>query len=75
MISLVTTFGAPVLLEGETGISLVLSTMTTILSSLINTLGTFTQWILSDSLAVVFMAITFIMLAIHLLHSLVHKFA
>lgn len=75
MIGLVTTF-APVLLEGEaTGVSGILSTMQTIITALIDALGDFTQFILSDSLAVMFMAITFIMLAIHLLHSLVHKFA
>lgn len=66
----------PTLLEGETpSINGVLTTMSTILSSLITALGNFTTFILSDPLAVVFMAITFIMLAIHLLHSLVHKFA
>lgn len=75
MIGLVTTF-VPVLLEGETvGVAGILSTMQTIITSLITALGSFTQFILSDSLAVMFMAITFIMLAIHLLHSLVHKFA
>lgn len=74
MLGLVTR--VPVLLEGEaTGVAGILSTMQTIITSLISALGSFTTWILSDPLAVMFFAITFIMLAIHLLHSLVHKFA
>lgn len=63
------------LLEGETGLSTILSTMSTIITSLISALSNFTAWILSDDLAVMFFAIMFIMLAIHLLHSLVHKFS
>ena len=69
------TRGVPVLLEGETGISVILSTMTTIITALTSALTSFTTWILGNDLAVMFFAIMFIMLAIHLLHSLVHKFA
>lgn len=73
MLGLVTR--VPVLMEGATGVAGILSTMQTIITALITALGSFTTWILSDELAVMFFAITFIMLAIHLLHSLVHKFA
>lgn len=73
MLGLVTR--VPVLMEGSTGVAGILSTMQTIITALITALGSFTTWILSDDLAVMFFAITFIMLAIHLLHSLVHKFA
>ena len=65
----------PVLMEGTTGVAGILATMQTIITALIIALGNFTSWILSDDLAIMFFAITFIMLAIHLLHSLVHKFA
>ena len=75
MIGLVTV-GVPVLMEGETtGVAGILATMGTIITALIDALGDFTTWILADPLAIMFFAITFIMLAIHLLHSLVHKFA
>lgn len=66
---------SPVLLEGTTGVAGILSTMQTIITALITALGSFTDWILGNDLAIMFFAITFIMLAIHLLHSLVHKFS
>ena len=66
---------APVLAEGETGVSLILTTCGQIITSLLTQLTAFTNWILGNDLAVMFFAIMFIMLAIHLLHSLVHKFA
>lgn len=63
------------LLEGETGVAQVLTVMSQIITALISALSNFTTWILSDPLAIMFFAIMFIMLAIHLLHSLVHKFS
>lgn len=66
---------SPVLFEGTTGVAGILTTMQTIITALITALGNFTSFILSDDLAIMFFAITFIMLAIHLLHSLVHKFS
>ena len=64
-----------ILAEGNTGVAGVLTVMTQIITSLVSALSSFTAWILSDDLAIMFFAIMFIMLAIHLLHSLVHKFS
>lgn len=61
--------------ETTSGVSTIISTMNTIIQALISALSDFTTWILSDPLAVMFFSIMFIMLAIHLLHSLVHKFS
>lgn len=61
--------------EVTTGLSAILSAVSTIVSSLLAVLTQFTGWILGDPLAIMFFAIMVIMLAVHLLHSLVHKFA
>ena len=63
------------LLEGETGIQAILSGITSIVSALTTTMTSLTSWVLSDPLAIMFFSIMFLMLAIHLIHSLVHKFS
>lgn len=64
------------LFEGETtGVSGILNGITAILSAMTTALSSLTSWILSDPLAIFFFSIMMIMLAVHLLHSLVHKFA
>ena len=47
----------------------------TLITSILTWLTSFTTWILADDLAVMFFAIMFVMLGIHVLHSLVHKFS
>lgn len=75
MISWLLSFLRPMaLLEGG-GVSEILTTVGTIITSLLAQLSAFTAWILTDDLAIMFFAIMFVMLAIHLLHSLVHKFS
>lgn len=46
-----------------------------LISAILGWLTSFTGWILGDDLAVMFFAIMFVMLGIHVLHSLVHKFS
>ena len=60
-----------VLFEGQTGIALILSTAGTILTSILTFLSQLTTWILGDDIAVMFFAIMIIMLALHVLKSLV----
>lgn len=70
--------GVPALFEGSatppdiTGIT---GTVTSLISSLLTWMSSLTGWILGDPLAVTFFAIMFIMLAIHVINSLVHKFS
>lgn len=61
--------------EPATGLAAILSAVTTIITSMLNAMTSFTGWILGDDLAIMFFAIMFIMLAVHLIHSLVHKFS
>lgn len=58
-----------------TGVAAILEAMTSILSSLTAAMTSLTTWILGNELARMFFAIMFIMLAIHLINSLVHKFS
>lgn len=50
-------------------------TVTSLLTSLTSWMTSITSWILGDPLAIVFFAIMFIMLALHLLNSVVHQFS
>lgn len=70
-------FNVPVLLDTATppDISGITSTVTSLITSLTSWMTSLTSWILGDPLAVTFFAIMFIMLALHLLNSLVHQFS
>lgn len=61
--------------NATTGIQGILDGITAIISALTGALTSFTTWILADPLAIFFFSIMVIMLAVHLLHSLVHKFS
>lgn len=56
-------------------ISGITGTVTSLLTSLTSWMTSITSWILGDPLAIVFFAIMFIMLALHLLNSVVHQFS
>lgn len=69
-------FGVPVLMESATtGVAGILAGITQIISAMTTAMTSLTSWILSDPLAIMFFSIMFIMLAIHIIHSLVHKFS
>lgn len=69
-------FGVNILREtATTGVSGILDGISDILSAMTTAMSSLTSWILSDPLAVMFFSIMFIMLAIHIIHSLVHKFS
>lgn len=61
--------------EATTGMSAILTAVGTIIQNLTGWLSSFTSWILSDDLAIMFFAIMFLMLGIHVLNSLVHRFS
>ena len=67
--------GTAALLEGETGIAAILAGITSIISAMTTAMTSLTTWILADPLAIMFFSLMFIMLAVHLIHSLVHKFS
>lgn len=68
--------GTAALLEGETtGITAILAGITSIISAMTTAMTSLTTWILADPLAIMFFSLMFIMLAVHLIHSLVHKFS
>lgn len=64
-----------ILFTVEPGVPTILDTTGTLITSLLGFLTQFTGWILGNPLAVMFFAIMFVMLGIHVLHSLVHKFS
>lgn len=69
-------FGVNILREtSTTGVSGILDGISDILEAMTTAMSSLTSWILSDPLAVMFFSIMFIMLAIHIIHSLVHKFS
>ena len=57
------------------GMSTILTAVGTLITSLTSWLSSLTAWILADDLAVMFFAIMFLMLGIHVLNSLVHRFS
>lgn len=59
----------------KTGMTAILAAVGTIISSLTTWMSSLTAWVLGDDLAVMFFAIMFIMLAIHVINSLVHQFS
>ena len=69
----------PVLFEGATqptpDISGITATVSSLITALAGWMTSLTTWILGDPLAITFFAIMFIMLALHLLNSLVHQFS
>lgn len=68
--------GLPVLFEGNgPDISAITTTVGSLITSLTGWMTSLTAWILGDPLAVTFFAIMFIMLAIHVINSLVHQFS
>lgn len=58
-----------------TGMAGILSAVGTLITSLTTWLTSLTTWILADPLAIMFFAIMFLMLGIHVLNSLVHRFS
>lgn len=66
-----------VLFESPTppDITRITSTVSSLITALTGWMTSITAWILADPLAVVFFAIMFIMLALHLLNSVVHQFS
>lgn len=58
--------------EPVTGIAAVIAAVTQILTGLTGWLSSLTTWILGDNLAIMFYAIMFIMLALHVLYSLIN---
>lgn len=56
-------------------ISPITSTTTSLINAIAGWMTSFTSWILGDPLAVTFFAIMFVMLALHVLNSLVHRFS
>ena len=61
---------------GETtGVAAMIQLMTQLISAITTALTSLTTWILGNELALFFFAIMLIMLVIHVLHSLVHKFS
>lgn len=69
--------GLRILLETATppDISGITGTVTSLLTALTGWMTSITSWIMADPLAVVFFAIMFLMLALHLLNSVVHQFS
>lgn len=55
--------------------STILTQTQALINSILQWLSSYTNWILGDDLAIMFFAIMFVMLGIHVLHSLVHKFS
>lgn len=73
MLSFVNT---PVLMEDPvTGLAAMIQVVTQLLSNLLQWASSITSWILQDELALIFFGIMLIMLAIHIINSLVHKFS
>ena len=64
-----------ILLTVDPGVPTILSDTGTLITAILGWLTSFTGWILGNPLAVMFFAIMFVMLGIHVLHSLVHKFS
>lgn len=64
-----------ILLTVDPGVPTILDNTGTLIQAILGWLTKFTTWILGDNLAVMFFAIMFVMLGIHVLHSLVHKFS
>lgn len=64
-----------IIFEVDPGVPTILSNTGTLISAILGWLSQFTTWILGNPLAVMFFAIMFVMLGIHVLHSLVHKFS
>lgn len=60
-----------VLLEGETGMTAILTAAGSLLTQLITWAGSITSFLISDSMAVMFLAIMFVMLAVHFVKSFI----
>lgn len=59
----------------STFLTAVTSAVTTILTSLLGYMTQLTGWVIGDDLAIFFFAIMVIMLALHVIYSLVHSFS
>lgn len=64
-------------MEGTTttGLAAIIQVVTQLITSLTGWMSSFTAWILTDELALLFFGIMFVMLVIHVINSLVHKFS
>lgn len=59
-------------MEPATGLSAIITAVGTLLSGLTGWLTSITTWVLADPLAIMFYAIMFVMLALHVLFSLIN---
>lgn len=58
-----------------TGMAAIFTAVSTLITNVLQWCTSITTWILGDDLAVMFFAIMFLMLAIHVINSLVHQFS
>lgn len=61
----------PILLEGETPLQIIISSAGTVLSSLTSWASQITAWLIADPMAVMFLAIMFVMLGLHFVKSFI----
>lgn len=59
-------------MEPTTGMAAIISAVGTLLTGITGWLTSLTTWILGDNLAIMFYAIMFVMLALHVLYSLIN---
>lgn len=59
-------------MEPATGMAAIITAVGTLLSGITGWLTSLTTWILGDNLAIMFYAIMFVMLALHVLYSLIN---
>lgn len=70
MLSLVS-LGTPVLMEGETGMTAIITAAGSLLTSLVSWAGSITAFLISDPMTVMFLAIMFVMLGVHFVKSFI----
>lgn len=56
----------------QTGLAAIITAVGTLISGITSWLSSFTAWVLADDLAIMFYAIMFVMLALHVLYSLIN---
>ena len=62
-------------MENTSFLTTVISTVTQLLTSLLQWMSSITGWVVQDELAQLFFGIMLIMLAIHVINSVIHKFS